>query len=57
MVMCLLDYMLGVGHTWDAAPGMDTITNCRLFWVCSTSLCLAGLYGAWHDHLLVDDVH
>lgn len=54
MVTCLLDYMLGVGHTWDAAPTMDVITNCRLFWVSSTSLCLAALYGAWHDHLLVD---
>jgi hypothetical protein len=54
MVMCLLDYMLGVGHTWDASPTMDVITNCRLFWVCSTSLCLAALYGAWHDHLLID---
>jgi hypothetical protein len=54
MVTCLLDYMLGVGHTWDATPTMDVITNCRLFWVSSASLCLAALYGAWHDHLLVD---
>ncbi len=54
MIMCLLDYMLGVGHTWDSSPSMDTVTNCRLFWVCSTSLCLAALYGAWHDHLLTD---
>ena len=53
-IMCVLDYMLGVGHTWDPMPAMDTITNCRLFYVCSTSLCLAGLYGAWHDHLLID---
>ena len=54
MVMCLLDYMLGVGHTWDVTPTMDTVSNCRLFWVCSVSLCLAALYGAWHDHLLID---
>lgn len=57
LVMCLLDYMLGVGHTWDTTPTMDTVANCRLFWVCCSSLCLAALYGAWHDHLLVDDVH
>jgi hypothetical protein len=57
LVLCLLDYMLGVGHTWDANPPMDTVANCRLFWVCSASLCLAALYGAWHDHLLMDDVH
>jgi hypothetical protein len=55
LCMCLLDYMLGVGHTWDVTPSMDTVTNCRLFWVCSASLCLAALYGAWHDHLLVDE--
>jgi hypothetical protein len=54
LIMCLLDYMLGVGHTWDAAPTMDVITNCRLFWVCSASFCMAGLYGAWHDHLLLE---
>jgi hypothetical protein len=54
IIMCLLDYMLGVGHTWDTTPPMDTVTNCRLFWVCSTSVCLAALYGAWHDHLLID---
>jgi hypothetical protein len=54
LIMCLLDYMLGVGHTWDATPMMDVITNCRLFWVCSASFCMAGLYGAWHDHLLLE---
>jgi len=53
-VMCLLDYMLGVGHTWDPSPTMDTITNCRLFWICSASFCLAALYGAWHNHLLME---
>ena len=54
LIMCLLDYMLGIGHTWDITPPMDTITNCRLFWVCSASFCMAGLYGAWHDHLLLE---
>jgi hypothetical protein len=54
LIMCLLDYMLGVGHTWDVTPTMDTVTNCRLYWVCSASFCMAGLYGAWHDHLLME---
>jgi hypothetical protein len=53
-IMCMLDYMLGVGHTWDPNPTMDVITNCRLFWVCSASLSLSALYGAWHDHLLME---
>lgn len=56
-VMCILDYMLGVGHTWDSCPTMDVITNCRLFWVCSASLSLSALYGAWHDHLLLEPLH
>jgi hypothetical protein len=56
-VMTLLDYILGVGHTWDAMPPMDTVTNCRLFWTCSVSFCMAGLYGAWHDHLLIERVN
>jgi hypothetical protein len=54
LIMCVLDYLLGVGHTWDIAPTMEIITNCRLFWVCSVSFCMAGLYGAWKDHLLVE---
>jgi hypothetical protein len=56
-VLCILDYMLGVGHTWDATPTMDVITNCRLFYVCSASLSLSALYGAWHDHLLTESSH
>lgn len=53
-VTVMLDYILAVGHTWDHAPTMDVITNCRVFYACSSSLCLAGLYGAWHDSLLMD---
>lgn len=49
----VLDYFLGVGHTWDRSPSMATIGNCRLFWSCSTALCLAALYGAWRDDLLL----
>lgn len=56
-VMALLDYLLGVGHTWDPMPPMDTVTNCRLFWTCSVSFCMTGLYGAWHDHLLIERVN
>ena len=54
LVMFILNYMLGIGHTWDSTPTMDVITNCRLFWACSSSFCLAALYGAWHDHLLLE---
>jgi hypothetical protein len=49
----VLDYFLGVGHVWDREPSTATIANCRLFWACSASLCLAALYGAWTDDLLM----
>ena len=48
-----IDYFLGVGHMWDRSPNMETVANCRLFWVCCASLCLAALYGAWKDDLLM----
>jgi hypothetical protein len=53
-VTVLLDYILAVGHTFDNEPEMDVITNCRVFWTCFSSFCLSGLYGAWHDNLLMD---
>ena len=51
-VAVVLDYFLGVGHTWDRQATLDTITNCRMFYVCATSMCMAALYGAWEDRLL-----
>jgi hypothetical protein len=54
VLILFLDYMLGVGHAWDMPPTMDTVANCRLFYVCSSCLCLCALYGAWHDHLLLE---
>ena len=45
--MLVTDYMLGVGHVWDQAPTMDTVINCRLFYLCSTILALALLYSMW----------
>ena len=53
VIMLFLDYMLGVGHAWDMPPTMDTVANCRLFYVCCSCLCLCALYAAWHDHLLL----
>ena len=52
-LLVTLDYFLGVGHVWDKSPTMGTVANCRLFWVCSAVLCLAALYGAWNDDLLL----
>ena len=47
------DYFLCVGHTWDRAPTMQTIANCRLFYVCCSGLALMAMYGIWHDPLLL----
>ena len=52
-LLVIVDYFLGVGHAWDRGPSMHTVANCRLFWVCSASLCLAAMYGAWRDDLLM----
>lgn len=53
LLLVVMDYFLGVGHAWDRGPSMHTVANCRLFWVCSASLCLAAMYGAWRDDLLM----
>ena len=47
--MLMLDYFLGVGHTWDRNATLGTITNCRLFYVCAASLCMIGLYSMFWE--------
>ena len=51
-LMVVLDYFLGIGHVWERVPSIDTVSHCRLFWICSVGLCLAALYGAWKEDLL-----
>ena len=43
-ILLVYDYFMALGHTWDREATLDTITNCRLFYVCGASFCLAGLY-------------
>jgi uncharacterized membrane protein len=47
MSVVVLDYFLGVGHTWDRQATIETVTNCRLFYVCCVSFGVAALYAAW----------
>lgn len=44
MLVLILDYFLGLGHTYDRQASIDTIANCRLFYVCAASLSLSLLY-------------
>jgi hypothetical protein len=44
MSLIVLDYFLGVGHTWDRQATIDTVTNCRLFYLCCSSFGVALLY-------------
>jgi exosortase/archaeosortase len=44
MMVLVLDYFLGLGHTYDRQATIDTIANCRLFYVCAASLSLSLLY-------------
>lgn len=47
MLMVVVDYFLGVGHTWDRSATLETVINCRLFYICCSTIGLAGLYGLW----------
>lgn len=49
MLVVVLDYFLGVGHTYDRQATLDTVANCRLFYVCIASLSLACLYALCND--------
>ena len=51
LLLAVLDYFLGVGHVWDRAPLMETVTTCRVFYACASALSLATAYAAWHDAL------
>lgn len=49
MLVVVLDYFLGVGHTYDRLATLDTIANCRLFYVCVASISLACLYALCNE--------
>lgn len=44
MLMVVLDYFLGVGHTYDRQATIDTVSNCRLFYICAGTVGTALLY-------------
>lgn len=56
LLLAVLDYLLGVGHAWDRAPLMETVTTCRVFFACAAGLYLAGAYAAWHEGLRLPSV-
>ena len=47
MLMVVLDYFLGIGHTWDRQATLETVTNCRLFYVCCGCVFLMIMYCTW----------
>lgn len=44
-LMVVVDYFLGFGHTYDRQATIDTVNNCRLFYVCAGGLGCTLLYG------------
>jgi hypothetical protein len=44
MIMVVVDYFLGIGHTYDRQAVMETVCNCRLFYVCAATVGTAVLY-------------
>ena len=48
--LCLADYLLWLGHTWDrAGTTLETVLNCRLVYVYACSAAVIALYAAWSD--------
>ena len=48
MLVVVLDYFLGVGHTYDRQATIDTVANCRLFYICTCSLSIACFYSMYN---------
>lgn len=51
MLVLVLDYFLGLGHTYDREATLETVANCRLFYICTVSLCIAFLYAMSGEEL------
>jgi hypothetical protein len=44
LCMIVMDYCLGMGHTWDRQVAVNTVINCRLTYICCQSLVLCVYY-------------
>lgn len=44
IVLVIADYFLGIGHTWDRQATIETIINCRVFYICVGMLILDAWY-------------
>ena len=44
VILVVVDYFLGIGHTWDRQATIETVINCRLFYICCGMLVLDALY-------------
>jgi hypothetical protein len=49
-LVVVLDYFLGLGHTYDCQATIDTISNCRLFYICIGTLGTATMYALCGAH-------
>lgn len=49
-LVVVLDYFLGLGHTYDCQATIDTISNCRLFYICIGTLGTAIMYALCGEH-------
>ena len=49
MLMVVIDYFLGIGHTWDRQATLETVTNCRLFYVCCGCVFTMIMYCTWES--------
>ncbi len=43
-LLVVLDYFLGIGHTYDRQATIDTVSHCRIFYICAGAIGCSVLY-------------
>jgi hypothetical protein len=49
-LVVVLDYFLGLGHTYDSQATIATVSNCRLFYICIGTLGTAVMYALYGEN-------
>jgi hypothetical protein len=57
MLLVVIDYFLGIGHTYDRQASIDTVANCRLFYICAGTLGTALLYSVCQGPAVAQEGH
>jgi hypothetical protein len=55
MLLVIIDYFLGIGHTYDRQATIATVSNCRLFYICAGTMGTALLYAMSNSGPLIGE--